>query len=397
MFERIDPAPPDAILGLTEAFRNDTNPRKVNLSVGQYEDENGKTPILPAVREAERRILETSSTKGYLPMDGDATYGAAVRNLLLGEDHPAIAEKRVATSQTPGGTGGLRVAADFASTTLGISRVWLTNPTWPNHPSIFEAAGMEAVSFAYYDAKNHGLDAEAMLADLQQVRAGEMVVLHGCCHNPTGVDLSVEHWDALGELLASRGAIPLVDFAYQGFAESLEADAVGVRRFLQHIPDALICSSFSKNFGLYRERVGALTLVGQTAAATSAAQSWVKKAIRVLYSNPPYHGAAIVATVLNDAELRAQWVEELAEMRNRIQDIRQQFASEMAKLAPGYDFTFIPRQRGMFSFSGLTAEHVDRLRSEHSVYIVRNGRINIAGLNKANVDYVCQAIAAVLS
>lgn len=396
MFERLEPAPPDAILGLTEAFRADTNPHKVNLSVGQYQDDNGKTTTLKSVLLAEKRLLETEVTKGYLPIDGDPTYGRLVQELLFGSNHPIVTEQRAAVAQTPGGTGGLRVAAEFAAKTLKSPRAWFSDPTWPNHPSVFAASGMQTASYAYYDAPNHGLARDAMLEQLKQIPAGDLVVLHGCCHNPTGVDLTDEDWRTISQIAVERGWLPLIDFAYQGFSESLQADASGVKIMSDIVPDLLVCSSFSKNFGLYRERVGALTVVSPSKQATQAAQSWVKSAIRTTYSNPPYHGAGIVATVLSDPELRGLWETELDAMRNRINGIRKEFCDGMAARVPDRDFSFIAQQRGMFSFSGLTPSEVKQLRDQFAIYAVGSGRINVAGMTRQNLPVICDAIAKVL-
>ncbi len=397
MFDNLETAPPDAILGLTEAFRQDPSPHKINLSVGVYKDADGNTPILDCVKVAERRLAEEQRSKSYLPIDGLAEFVAGSRELLFGSDHEILASGRSVGLQTPGGTGALRVAADFLKRQLPAARIWCSRPTWVNHPKVFEAADRALESYDYLDAAGTGLDFAAMRAALEAIPAGDVVLLHGCCHNPTGVDPTPDQWREIADVVHGRDLLPLVDIAYQGFGDGLEADAVGVRELCRPGREAIICSSFSKNFGLYSERVGALTLVARTSDAAAAALSHAKISVRTNYSNPPQHGAAIVAMVLGDAALRKQWEQELATMRNRINAMRQQFVETMRSKAPDHDFSFIARQRGMFSFSGLTPLQVDRLRSEHSIYVVTaGGRINVAGMTAANMDRLCDAIASVL-
>jgi len=393
MFETLTAAPPDAILGLNEAFKEDTSAHKVNLGVGVYKDPSGVTPVLGCVKEAERRLVETESSKSYLPINGHAGYGRFVPSLLFGSH---VDHDRAGTIQTPGGTGALRIAGDFIKTMFPSAKMWLSNPTWANHPNVFAAAGLQVESYGYYDPAVMGLDFEAMIADLTKVSAGDVVLLHGCCHNPTGVDLAADQWQQVGALLAERGALPLVDFAYQGFADGLEEDATGLRSLLSTHNELLVCSSFSKNFGLYRERVGALVALGKDQAARDIVMSQLKKVVRTNYSNPPSHGASIVATVLGDEALTKQWHDELAAMRERINGMRDLFVEQLAAAGVTGDYGFIQQQRGMFSFSGLTKEQVDRLRSEFSIYIVGSGRINVAGITSDNVEYLCKSIASVL-
>lgn len=398
MFEKLDMAPPDAILGLTEAYQKDPNPAKVNLAVGVYKDEAGKTPVLGAVKRAERKILESEASKGYKPIDGAPDYKNLVGKLMLG-DHPLIAGGRLVTAHTPGGTGGLRVAADYLHQMHPGVTVWLSEPTWPNHPSIFEAAGVKTAGYRYFDAPGNALDFEGMIEAIKKIPAGDVVLLHGCCHNPTGVDPTAEQWSRIATTVAEGGLIPLIDFAYQGFGEGLEEDAAGLRTILDAVDEALICSSFSKNFGLYCERTGALSIVARNADAAAKAMSHVKRSIRANYSNPPAHGGAIVTTILTDDELRAMWLEELGAMRNRINGMRTLFADTLdAKglTLPGGDNRFIVRQLGMFSFSGLSKEQVAALREEASIYIVGSGRINVAGMTASNMDHLCEAIGKVL-
>lgn len=397
MFESLSMAPPDAILGIGEAFKKETNPKKINLSVGVYKDAQGATPILQCVKSAERRLLETETHKSYLSIEGLPQYGKAVRELLFGADHEIVQSGRAATAQTPGGTGALRVAADFLAKKLFVPRIWFSKPTWDNHPNVFSAAGLKVEMYPYLNAAGKGLDFDAMLAALEKVPAGDCFALHACCHNPTGVDPTPEQWKQIADVIQARNILPLVDFAYQGFGAGLREDAAGLRELCRPGVDLLVCSSFSKNFGLYSERVGALTVVASTPAAAEAALSQVKTCIRVNYSNPPQHGASVVATVLGDAELRRQWETELDDMRSRISSMRALFVDTMKAKAPGHDFSHISRQNGMFSFSGLTPMQVDELRTRHAVYVVVNGgRINVAGMTRDNMDQLTDAIVAVL-
>ncbi|MEQ8788862.1 MAG: amino acid aminotransferase [Pirellulaceae bacterium] len=396
MFETLDTAPPDAILGLTEAFQQDANPHKINLTVGVYKDANGTTPILDCVKEAERRLLASESSKGYLAIDGMREYDQLVRELLFGPDHEIITSERAATAQSPGGTGALRVAADLLARKFPGTRIWVSNPTWANHPNVFSAAGLDVQRYDYLDQAGTGLDFDAMLASLQQIPQGDVLLLHACCHNPTGIDPTAEQWRRISDVAAERGLLPLVDFAYHGFGHGLSEDAAGLMELARPGREMLVCSSFSKNFGLYGERVGALTIVAGTSDAARAALSHAKSCIRSNYSNPPRHGAAIVAAILADPELRGRWEQELAAMRDRINGLRRMFAETMSQKAPGSDFSFITRQCGMFSYSGLNRMQVDRLRSEFSIYVVGDGRMNVAGMNEDAIDRLCSAIAAVL-
>jgi aspartate/tyrosine/aromatic aminotransferase len=396
VFESIALAPADPILGLNDAFAKDPNPEKINLGVGVFQDASGKTPILPSVKEAERRLLDGETSKGYLAISGSPQYASLVGKLVFGADHPAIAEGRVATAHTPGGTGGLRVAADFIKQNVPGAKVWLSEPTWPNHPSIFRAAGLETATYPYFDAAANGLAFDKMLGALGEIPKGDVVLLHGCCHNPTGVDPTAEQWAQIAKVVSERGLLPLVDFAYQGFGTGLVEDAVGVRTPIPGGVEMLVVSSFSKNFGLYNERVGALTLVSKSAQATQAAFSQIKVCIRANYSNPPCHGAAIVSTILGDAALAKQWEQELAGMRDRINTMRKLFVKTLAAKGIDRDFSFIERQRGMFSFSGLKVDQVERLKKEFAIYAVGSGRINVAGMTEANMDRLCSAIAVVL-
>ncbi|MCB0189417.1 MAG: aspartate/tyrosine/aromatic aminotransferase [Caldilineaceae bacterium] len=396
MFEQFTPAPPDAILGLTEAFKKDPNPKKINLGVGVYKDAQGRTSVLASVKEAEARMLQNEATKSYLGIDGSPEYATAVQELLFGKEHPIVAGNRAVTAQCPGGTGALRVAADFVARMFPNAAVWISDPTWPNHPSIFQAAGLAVKSYPYFDAATNGVKFDAMLATIKAIPAGDVLLLHGCCHNPTGADLRNEQWQQIAEVVAERKLLPLLDFAYQGFGDGLMEDAVGMKTVCAQVPEVIIASSFSKNFGLYNERIGALTLVASDANGAELALGHIKLAIRANYSNPPAHGAAIVTTVLGDPALRAQWEGEVTEMRDRINTMRHLFVETLNEKGVEQDFSFIAQQRGMFSYSGLKPDHVKALREKHGVYIVGSGRINVAGMTEANMDYLCTAIADVL-
>ena len=396
MFESITPAPPDAILGLTEAFKNDPNPQKINLGVGIYKDGQGKTPVLRSVKQAENRVLSAQQTKSYLPIDGLPAFNAATQTLLFGADHEVIASRRAVTAQAPGGTGALRVAADFIAKIKPGTRVWISEPTWPNHPSIFRAAGLEVGIYPYFDTAANGINFTGMLAAIERIPEEEVLLLHGCCHNPTGVDLSANQWQQVADAAASRRLLALIDFAYQGFANSLREDAIGVLIMARPGNELLIANSYSKNFGLYNERVGALTVVATSEEAAHSALSHVKQAIRANFSNPPAHGSAIVSTVLGDPELRAAWEIEVADMRDRINTMRHLFVETLNEKGVTRDFDFITHQRGMFSFSGLTPDQVKALREKYAIYIVGSGRINVAGMTTDNMDYLCTAVADIL-
>lgn len=396
MFEQVSMAPADPILGLTDAFKKDVRTDKINLGVGIYKNEMGQTPILATVKEAEKRLLAEETTKSYLTIEGIAAYGEAVQTLLFGANAEIITSKRARTAQVPGGTGALRTGADFAVSKLGIKKIWVSNPTWANHGNVFKTSGLEVVTYDYYDAETKDLDFDAMVASLRFVEAGDMVLFHGCCHNPTGIDPTQEQWEILAKLIAELGAIPFFDFAYQGFGHGVEEDAQGLRVFAAHNKELLIANSFSKNFGLYNERVGGITLVAENSDIADCAFSQIKAGIRSNYSNPPSHGAAIVTTILNDAVLYEQWVLEVAEMRDRIQEMRDLFVVTLKEKGVKGDFSFISRQLGMFSFSGLTLEQVNRLKEEFAVYIVGSGRISVAGMTKNNMQPLCDALAKVI-
>lgn len=396
MFESISAAPADPILGLADLFRADDRPEKINLGIGVYKDETGKTPVLTSVKKAEQYLLENETTKNYLSIDGLADFARCTQALLFGNQSPLITAGRARTAQTPGGTGALRVAADFLATQTSVKRVWISNPSWPNHNNVFKAAGLEVCEYHYYDPANHTLDFDGMLASLKQVQPGDVVLFHGCCHNPTGIDPTAGQWQQLAQLSQTNGWLPLFDFAYQGFARGLDEDAEGLRIFAASHQELIVASSYSKNFGLYNERVGAITLVAADASVADTAFSQVKYTIRANYSNPPAHGAAIVATILGNDTLRTIWEQELSDMRQRIQRMRQLFVNTLAEKGAQRDFSFIIKQNGMFSFSGLTKDQVIRLREEFGVYAVNSGRVNVAGMTPDNMSALCEAIVAVL-
>jgi len=395
MFESAELNPPDAIFGLTEKFRADPSENKISLTIGVYKDENGNTPLMKAVAEAEEILAKANASKAYLPIDGLPAYNQHVGNLLLG---PVADSVKWKSTQTPGGTGALRVAGELLKRSLGIDTVWMSKPTWANHPKIFGDAGLNVSQHEYLGDGGVTLDFDAMMKSIaDQTKSGQAILLHGACHNPTGVDPTKEQWSELLTLVSEKGLLPIFDFAYQGFGDGLDEDAAAIREFLadgKH--EALICNSFSKNFGLYGERVGGLTVVSTTDDAAAAMQSQVKTIIRRMYSNPPTHGAAIVNTVLSDATLRSSWETELNEMRNRIKLLRTAFVETMQQVAPQRDFSFMNDQRGMFSYSGLSGKYAERLMKDHSVYILGSGRINVAGINDSNRQPLCEAIASVL-
>ncbi|OVZ94131.1 aromatic amino acid aminotransferase [Yersinia frederiksenii] len=396
MFEKITAAPADPILGLTDIFRADDRPNKINLGIGVYKDETGKTPVLTSVKKAEQYLLENEVTKNYLGIDGLPVFASCTQELLFGTNSAIITDKRARTAQTPGGTGGLRIAADFIAHQTSAKRVWVSNPSWPNHKNIFAAAGLEVVEYTYYDAANHALDFDGLLNSLSEAQAGDVVLFHGCCHNPTGIDPTEAQWSQLAELSVAKGWLPLFDFAYQGFAKGLEEDAQGLRIFAAKHQELIVCSSYSKNFGLYNERVGACTVVAASSEIADIAFSQVKAVIRANYSNPPAHGASVVATILSTPALRAIWEQELTDMRQRIHRMRQLFVNTLQEKGAQQDFSFIINQNGMFSFSGLTKEQVLRLRNEFAVYAVNSGRVNVAGMTPDNMAPLCEAIVAVL-
>jgi aromatic-amino-acid transaminase len=397
LFGSVELAPRDPILGVTEAFVADTNPQKVNLGVGVYCDDNGKVPLLECVRLAEQLLTEKGAPHPYLPIDGIPAYDKAVRAMLLGDDSDIVQSGCAITVQALGGTGGLRVGADFLKRFAPGTKVWISDPSWENHRALFEAAGFEVGTYAYYDATTRGLDFAGMLASLEKLPPGAVVVLHACCHNPTGVDPTPEQWQRILDVVRGRGLVPFLDMAYQGFAESVVADGAIVRRFAATPGPLFIASSFSKSFSLYGERVGALTVVAGDKNEAARVLSQVKRIVRANYSNPPSWGGQIVTTVLTSPKLIEMWDRELGQMRERIKAVRAELAQRVEAKLPGRDFKFVMRQRGMFSYSGLTKEQVARLRAEFSVYAIDSGRVCVAAVNSRNVGYVADALVAVLA
>ncbi|VVM40342.1 Aromatic-amino-acid aminotransferase [Pseudomonas fluorescens] len=396
LFSAVEMAPRDPILGLNEAFNADTRTTKVNLGVGVYCNEEGRIPLLRAVIEAETIRVAQHASRGYLPIDGIAAYDQAVQKLLFGNDSPLISAGRVITTQAVGGTGALKIGADFLKQLLPNAVVAISDPSWENHRALFETAGFPVQNYRYYDAATHDVNRAGMLEDLNALPNGSIVILHACCHNPTGVDLTPADWNNVLDVVKAKGHVPFLDMAYQGFGDGIDEDAAAVRLFAESGLTFFVSSSFSKSFSLYGERVGALSIISESKEESARVLSQVKRVIRTNYSNPPTHGASIVAAVLNSPELRAQWEAELAEMRLRIRGMRTQMVDLLAEKAPGRDFSFVGRQRGMFSYSGLTTEQVHRLRNEFGIYALDTGRICVAALNQSNIKAVTDAIVQVI-
>jgi aspartate/tyrosine/aromatic aminotransferase len=401
-FPGLKPAPPDSILGLSGSFRADPRAGKISLAVGVYQDEAGQTPILATVGESEHRLAAKGASKTYLPVGGDTAFTESVRALIFGDAHPALRDRRVETLHTPGGTGALRVAVDLVHRLVPGATAWLSTPTWPNHPQILAATGMAVRWYPYLREGGNGLDLDGMLAALHKATRGDLVVIHACCHNPTGTDLSSHDWRRLGSIVAERGLLPLLDFAYQGFGDGLDEDAAGVRSMAAEGCTVLVASSMSKNFAIYSERVGALSIVGATRKEAESLASHALVAARATYSNPPAHGGEIVTMILRDPALRARWVDEVATMRNRIKGNRARFIEALTVAGvtgrPGahLDAGALSDQRGMFSLLRLSPEQVARLRQDFALYVVAGGRVNVAGLTAVNLTPVCAAIAAVV-
>lgn len=396
MFQSIERRPPDPILGLSAAYNSDTNPNKVDLGVGIYKDEAGNCPIMTAVKKAENLLWKTEDSKSYIAQAGPELFIKHTVNLVLGADHKAVKEKRVATVLAAGGSGSLRVAAEFVNRNFPGTRIFVSDPTWNNHIPLLSSAGLKLKLYPYYDYGTHKIKFDQMMATLKGAKKGDLVLLHGCCHNPCGADLDREMWQAVADAALTQGFTPFIDLAYQGLGDGLNEDAYGLRLLASTLPEVLIASSFSKNFGLYRERTGAVMVVAETAASAEAANSQVLATAREMYSVPPAHGAALVAMILDDEALRTEWDAELTLMRNRINGLRAQLVSKLKAKGVSRDFSFIQNEKGMFSFLGLNPEQVKRLINEFSIYLVGSSRINVAGLNKANLDYTVNAIAAVL-
>ena len=395
MFGRLTALPADPILGLSIKYRADQNPLKVDLGVGVYKNAAGETTILNCVKKAEKFRFENEVTKTYIGGTGSALFNEKMTALIFG-DHKVISQNRVRTVSTPGGTGALRVAAEFIRACKTGAKIWVSNPTWANHKGVFSASGLDVQEYPYYDYENKTLDFDAMLNALKNVKADEFVLLHACCHNPSGMDLSQEQWQQVAQVAKDIGWTPLIDMAYQGFGDGLEEDAYCVRVMADTVNNLILCSSCSKNFGLYRERIGACTVVGETPATTDIALSVVLGAARTIYSMPPAHGAALVETILNSAELTQEWYTELAEMRNRINGNRKLIVDKLIEKGVTRDFSFIANQKGMFSFLGITPAQVQQLQDEYSIYMVGSSRMSIAGILPSNIDYLAASIAKVL-
>ena len=396
IFSSVEMAPRDPILGLNESFNADSRATKVNLGVGVYFNDDGKIPLLNAVKVAEKARLEAMPARGYQPIEGLGAYNQAVQNLLFGSDSPLLAEGRVVTAEALGGTGALKVGADYLKRLLPNATVYISDPSWENHRALFESAGFPVASYPYYDATTRGVNFDAMKACLKTLAAGSIIVLHACCHNPTGADLSKEQWAEIITIFRERNLVAFIDMAYQGFADGIAEDAVALNLFAASGLQFFVSSSFSKSFSLYGERVGALSVVTASRDESARVLSQVKRVIRTNYSNPPTHGGAVVAAVLSSKELRQMWEDELAGMRVRIRAMRSSLADKLKAKGVAQDFSFITQQRGMFSYTGLSAAQVARLQSEFGIYAVSTGRICLAALNTRNIDYVAEAIAAVL-
>ena len=396
MLDSLKTIPSDAILGIMQLFRADPDPNKVDLSVGVYQDESGRTPVLECVKRAEGDVYAAEDTKSYVGIAGNPGFNRGIEEILLGAGHPALADGRVATVQTPGGSGAVSVAGHLIHRAKPDARVWLSDPSWPNHLPLLSMTGLALEHYPYYDRSANRVDFEAMCEAVSTISSGDSVLIHGCCHNPCGADLTAAQWQALAELCERHGVVPLIDIAYQGLAEGLEEDAYGVRLMAERLPEVVVVASCSKNFGLYRERVGSVSVISPDRERSATVASNLSNIARGIYSMPPDHGAAIVARILGDVELRAQWGSELDEMRERLNGLRTLLADKLAERGTPTDFSFIANERGMFSFLGIDREKIIRLREEFHVYLVESSRINVAGINRHNVDYVADAIAAVL-
>jgi len=396
MFDSLQPLPPDPILGLNAAFKADSNPKKVDLGIGVYKDEDGATPVMKAVKEAEKRILDSQMTKAYVGPMGAVGYNEAVAELILGSTLKNRLGDRRITIQTPGGCGGLRIAAEFIAQANPNATIWVSNPTWANHKPLIGSAGLKFNSYPYYNYRAHSVDFEGMLSALANVPNGDVVLLHGCCHNPSGADLSPNQWIAIRDLALKQGFTVFVDLAYQGMGEGLEEDVVGVRLLAESLPELIVVSSCSKNFGLYRERTGAISLICQNELAASSASTLLAAAARANYSMPPDHGAAIVQLICEDPSLYSMWQEELKGIRNRINRLRVTFSESLKQSGTEKDFGFIKNEKGMFSFLGVTQGQIQELINKYAIYLVDSSRINVASINRGNIDYVSESIATVI-
>ena len=396
MFENLKPVAIDPILGLMVAFKADNRAEKIDLGVGVYQDDRGRTPVMASVKEAESRLMELETTKSYQGMAGDPDYNQRMMELLLGKDHSILSTGRVKSIQAPGGSGALRVGAEVIRRARPESKLWVGIPTWPNHIPLLGSAGFDIKQYPYYDVDARQVDTDKTMEALRQVPVGDLVLLHGCCHNPTGADLTNEQWDSIADLALERGFIPFIDTAYQGLGNGLDQDAYGMRMMAERLPEVIIASSCSKNFGLYRERTGSITFIAETSEQADIVVSQAMSTARSIYSMPPAHGALLVSMVLGDPQLRSQWEAELEEVRLRIKSMRNLLCDSLENNAAGMDFSHIKRQNGMFSFLGITTPQLERLRTEFGIYIVSSTRINLAGVNSNNIEYLTQSLLTVL-
>ena len=396
MFESLKPVAMDPILGLMAAYRADTRTNKIDLGIGVYMNDRGHTPVMTSVKEAETQLMQLETTKSYQGIAGDPDYNQRIIELLFGADHSILNSGRIKSIQAPGGSGALRVGAEVIQRARPEAKLWVGVPTWPNHIPLLGGAGFEIEEYPYYNRDNHQIETEAMMETLRQVPAGDMVLLHGCCHNPTGADLTHEQWDMIADLALERGFIPFIDTAYQGLGDGLDEDAYGLRMMAERLPELVVASSCSKNFGLYRERTGSITFIAGSAEQADIVASQAMSVARQIYSMPPAHGALLVSLILGDQQLRTNWEAELTEVRERIQSMRTLLADNIQNNAAGKDFSHIKQQRGMFSFLGLNTAQLDQLREEYGVYIVSSSRVNLAGINSSNIDYLSSSIMSVL-
>jgi aspartate/tyrosine/aromatic aminotransferase len=393
LFESLQLLPPDAIIGLIAEYRNDSRTPKVDLGIGVYRNAAGETPVLDVVKEAEQRLIESQSSKTYIGSAGSPAFNNAMRELTFAD---SVAADRIAMLQTPGGSGSLRVAAGLILRARKDAAVWVSSPTWANHVPLLGGAGLRLETYAYYDDEQKALDLDAMLDALHDIPKGDVVLLHACCHNPTGIDPDEAQWRAIADVIVERELLPFVDIAYQGFSTGLDADVFIVRELAARVPELLVTTSCSKNFGLYRDRVGELFVVTADKNMRDIVQSQANNLVRTMYSMPPDHGAAVVETILHDETLRARWVAELAEMRERLRDMRQLLSDALRAQAPDHDFSHVVRAKGMFCFLGVSIEQVQRLKKEYAVYMVDSSRINVAGITRGNVEHIAKSVAAVL-
>ena len=396
MFESLKPVAMDPILGLMAAFRADDRATKIDLGVGVYMNDQGHTPVMASVKEAEAQLMQLETTKSYQGIAGDPGYNQHMLELLFGPEHSILSSGRVKTIQAPGGSGALRVGAEVIQRARPESKLWVGVPTWPNHIPLLGSAGFEIKEYPYYDRDTKQINADAMMETLKQVPAGDMVLLHGCCHNPTGADLTHAQWDLIADLALERGFIPFIDTAYQGLGDGLDEDAYGLRMMADRLPELLVASSCSKNFGLYRERTGSITFIAENAKQADIVASQAMSVARQIYSMPPAHGALIVSLILGDTALRANWETELTEVRSRIQSMRTLLTDSIQNNAAGVDFSHVQQQKGMFSFLGLNTDQLDQLRNEFGIYIVSSSRVNLAGINSSNIGYLSSSILSVL-